>query len=159
MIYLGKINGAFGVNGLVRITSFCDPIESIKKYKPIFIEDCADTLTVQFMRNHGKQLIARVGSVLDVDNANNLKGKLLFIERSALPDLCPDEFYYSDLEACYVMDELFKVLGPVLSIQNYGAGDILEFLDETSLKKIMVPINKRFVKEINIKEKKVVIFK
>ena len=118
-----------------------------------------DTLTVRFMRNHGKQLIARVGSVLDVEDANNLKGKMLFIERSALPDLCPDEFYYSDLEACYVTDELFKVLGPVLSIQNYGAGDILEFLDETSLKKIMVPINKRFVKEINIKEKKVVIFK
>ena len=56
-----------------------------------------DTLTVRFMRNHGKQLIARVGSVLDVEDANNLKGKMLFIERSALPDLCPDEFYYSDL--------------------------------------------------------------
>ena len=86
-----------------------------------------------------------------------LIGKKLLIKRQSLPDLEEDEFYHSDLLQCEVFTEDFQIVGPMISVKNYGAGDIIEFLVVKKKRKIMVPLNRNFVKRIEIKEKKLII--
>ena len=158
MICIGKIDGTFGINGLVKITSFCEPKGSIKKYKPIYIDGSTNPIRLEFTTKEKSSLNARVNNILDMQSAKTLTGKYLYVKRETLPNLDRDEFYHADLMSCNIVNEDFKIIGPITGIENYGAGDIIEFLSEKTNKKLMVPLRKKFVKKIAIEKKYIVIF-
>ena len=55
-----------------------------------------------------------------------MKGTLLHVPHSALPELDEDEFYYSDLIGLDVENLEGETLGKIKSVQDFGAGDLLE---------------------------------
>ena len=57
------------------------------------------------------------------------------------------------------MNEEFELIGPMSGVENDGAGDIIEFLNEKTNKKILVPLTKQFVKKIAVEKKYIVIMK
>jgi 16S rRNA processing protein RimM len=63
--------------------------------------------------------------VKDRNAAEALKGTNLFISRESLPSPEAGEFYLHDLVGKSVVAE-GKALGIVTSIENYGAGDLME---------------------------------
>ena len=158
MICVGKIHGTFGVKGLVKITSFCEPKRSIKVYKPIYIDGSASPIRLKFTNKEHDYLNARINDIFDLDNARKLAGKHLYVKRETLPKLNKDEFYHADLMSCNILNEELEIIGPVTKIENHGAGDIIEFLNEKTNKKIMIPLKKHFVKKIAVEEKFIVIF-
>ncbi len=157
MITVGTISGSFGTRGLIKIKSFCEPAESIKIYDPIYIEGILEAAEIKFLDRHKTSLIASISGITNKEVTKNLIGKKLLIKRQSLPDLEKDEFYHSDLLQCKVFTEDLQIVGPMISVQNYGAGDILEFLVMKKNKKIMVPLNRNFIKRIEIKAKKLII--
>ncbi|MEJ2035238.1 MAG: ribosome maturation factor RimM, partial [Maritimibacter sp.] len=69
---------------------------------------------------------ANVSGVRTKEEADALKGVRLFADRDALPSLPDDEFYHTDLIGLEVFDAGGKALGKVSSVENHGAGDLLE---------------------------------
>ena len=69
---------------------------------------------------------ARLPGIATKEEADALKGVLLFADRARLPRLPDDEFYHADLIGLQVVDTGGAVLGKILAVQNHGAGDILE---------------------------------
>ena len=134
MICIGRIDGTFGVNGLVKITSFCEPKGSIKGYKPIYIDGSTKPIRVEFTSKEKNSFNARVNNILDMDNAKKLTGKYLYIKRKTLPNLNEDEFYYVDLISCNIVSEDCEIIGPITGVENHGAGDIIEFLSKKQIK-------------------------
>ena len=157
MITVGTISGSFGTRGLIKIKSFCEPADSIKVYDPIYIEGILEPAEIKFLDRHKASLIASVNGIANKEITKKIIGKKLLIKRQSLPDLEEDEFYHSDLLQCEIFTEGLQVVGPMISVQNYGAGDIIEFLVMKKNKKIMVPLNRNFIKRIAIKEKKLII--
>ena len=47
-------------------------------------------------------------------------------DRSALPPLAENEYYYADLIGLPAVDRQGKSVGIVVAVENYGAGDLLE---------------------------------
>ena len=125
-VCVGAIAGAFGVQGEVRLKSFCTTPEDIASYGPLWSEDGTRQFTVQLTRNVAGGLGARVSGITTKEEADALKGVTLHVDRKRLPRLPDDEFYHADLIGLEVRDPGGKLLGTVRAVHNHGAGDLLE---------------------------------
>jgi 16S rRNA processing protein RimM len=125
-ICVGAIAGAFGVQGEVRLKSFCAAPEDIAAYGPLFTEDGQRRFTVRLTRPVAGGLGARLSGVATREAADALRGTTLWADRARLPRLPDDEFYHADLIGLAVQDTGGAPLGSVAAVHNHGAGDILE---------------------------------
>ncbi|GGO34749.1 ribosome maturation factor RimM [Gemmobacter aquaticus] len=125
-VCVGAIAGAFGVQGEVRLKSFCAEPAAIADYGPLFTEDGSRSFKVKLTRPLSGGLGARLSGVATKEEADALKGTNLYADRARLPRLPDDEFYHADLIGLEVRDPGGAVIGRVLAVHNHGAGDILE---------------------------------
>ncbi|MCL4675586.1 MAG: 16S rRNA processing protein RimM, partial [Pararhodobacter sp.] len=125
-ICVGAIAGAFGVRGEVRLKSFCAEAEAIGRYAPLYTEDGTRRFTLKLGKPIPNGLSARLDGVTTREQAEALRGVRLYADRDRLPMLPDDEFYHADLIGLTVLDTGGTVLGRVSSVQNHGAGDLLE---------------------------------
>lgn len=125
-ICVGVIAGAFGVQGEVRLKSFCAEPTAIADYGPLYTEDGARSFKLRLTRPLSGGLGARLSGVATKEDADALRGVNLYADRARLPSLPDDEFYHADLIGLEVRDPGGAVIGRVLAVHNHGAGDILE---------------------------------
>jgi len=118
---------AHGIRGEVRLKSYTGDPAAIGTYGPLQDESGALSFTLEAVRSIGKDMfVARVAGVHDRDSAERLNGTQLFMARDALPPAEDEEFYHADLIGRAVESESGVVLGTVVALHNFGAGDILE---------------------------------
>ncbi|MBA84812.1 ribosome maturation factor RimM [Thalassobius sp. S69A] len=126
LICVGTIAGAYGVHGEVRLKSYTAQPEAIEEYNPLLTEDGSHSFDVGVLRTIKNGLAVRLTDVTTKEEADALKGVKLFVPRGRLPSLPDDEFYHADLIGLEVYDTGGTLLGRVKSVQNHGAGDLLE---------------------------------
>ncbi len=148
-ICVGAIAGAFGVRGDVRLKSFCAQPEAIAAYAPLWTEDGSRSFTVKLTRGTSGGLTARLSGVTTKEEADALKGVELFADRSRLPNLPDDEFYYADLIGLMVLDTSGTLLGRVRAVHNHGAGDIIEVTGQGSAS-LLIPFTKKAVPTVDL---------
>lgn len=146
-ICVGAIAGAFGVQGEVRLKSFCAEARDIASYGPLTTEDGARSFTIRLTRPVTGGLGARLSGVATREDAEALKGVTLWAPRSALPSLPDDEFYHADLIGLEVVDTGGQVLGRVRAIFDHGAGDILEVVGRQQL---LLPFTRTVVPTVDL---------
>ena len=126
LIQVGRVAGAFGVKGEVRITSFtADPL-ALVDYKTLLREDVTPDLTLTGGLVAKGGVVARAQEVATRDEAEAIRGLKLYISRAILPEPDEDEFYVADLVGIEVRSLEGDVLGRVKSVRDFGAGDLLE---------------------------------
>lgn len=126
MIAVGRVAGAFGVRGEVRITSFTEEPLALARFRELKRQDGSPGLTILSARDAKGSIICRCAGIETKDQADALRGLRLFIPREALPAPDEDEFYLADLIGLAVVTPEVEALGKVKSVQDFGAGDILE---------------------------------
>ncbi|MBS0297208.1 MAG: 16S rRNA processing protein RimM [Proteobacteria bacterium] len=126
LIQVGRVAGGFGVRGEVRITAFTEDPLALKAYGTLLREDGSTGLTLQSARAAKGGIIARVKEIETKEQADALRGLRLYVPRSALPEPDEDEFYLTDLIGLAVVTPEGESLGRIKSVQDFGAGDILE---------------------------------
>jgi 16S rRNA processing protein RimM len=149
LILVGRVAGAFGVHGEVRITAYTDDPLALRRYKTLLREDGAAGLTVTGGRAQKGALITRAKEVATREEAEALKGLGLYVPRDALPEPDEDEFYLADLIGLAVVDPAGAPLGRIKSVQNFGAGDLIEVAPETGAT-WWLPFTKEAVPEVRI---------
>ncbi len=122
---VGALGGAFGVQGEVRLKSFCAEPEAIADYAPLSDDDGRE-VRLRITRAIKGGFAARLEGVATREQAEALKGVRLWAPRDALPSLPDDEFYHADLIGLEVVDVGGRMLGRVLAVHDFGAGDMLE---------------------------------
>ena len=60
------------------------------------------------------------------DQADQLRGQFIFLEKKYLPSLMTNEFYYEDLRGLQIKIDGGQQKGVVNEVYNFGSGDILE---------------------------------
>ena len=149
-VTLAAVTGAHGVTGEVRLKLFGEGIAQLKQYKSF--NDGA--LTLKKIRDDNKGgAVARFAEVTDRNAAEKLRGTVLTIPVSALPELGEGEYYHADLLGLPAHSESGEALGMICAVENYGAQDVLEIerpsVDGKPGKKFMIPMNKAAVVEWN----------
>ena len=142
-VTLAAITGAHGVTGEVRLKLFGEGVEALSAHRSF--NDGA--LTLKKLRDDGKGgAIARFAELPDRTAAEKLRGTPLTVPRSALPPLDEGEYYHIDLIGLAAVSEPDKLLGMVVAVENFGAGDILE-IERPDGKRFMVPMRAEAVPE------------
>jgi 16S rRNA processing protein RimM len=126
-IEVGTISGVYGVRGWVRVYSYTEPRENILSYDPWLVEQGGRWYRVPLRggRSQGKGVVAHLFGCEDRDQAVRLVGARVAIERSQLPPLEDDEYYWSDLVGLEVVNREGVVLGKVETLLETGAHDVM----------------------------------
>lgn len=126
-LIIGKVLGAFGVKGWVKIQSYTEDPSAIIKYQPWQLVKHSQQLAIkcQKIQQHSKGLVALLADISDRDAAQALAGYEIQIQRDQLPVLAEDDYYWSDLEGLTVITVDGKVLGKVDHLLETGANDVM----------------------------------
>lgn len=157
LILLGHISTAQGIRGEVAIKSHTDDPADIGAYGPLSDKSGTKTFEISVVRVAKKGVIARVKGVQDRTAAEALRGTELYIARDRLPVPAPDELYHADLIGLDAFAAEGDIVGEVISVQNFGAGDLLEIRLVGKSRTEFVPFDDHFVPDIDLKARRVTV--
>ena len=123
-IALAAVAGAHGIRGELRLKLFSDSADSLAHHKKVHLGGVERRLLS--VREGGKTAVARIEGVSDRGAAEALRGSLIEVDRDALPALDEGEYYHADLMGLSAVDGDGAVVGTVVAVENFGAGDLLE---------------------------------
>ncbi|MGI6498893.1 MAG: ribosome maturation factor RimM [Oscillospiraceae bacterium] len=143
----GRIVNTHGVQGEVKIQSFCDSAEFLQQFDTLYID--GTPVPVLSSRVHKNALLARLEAVDDVESAALLRGKSVFVDRSGivLPDF---QYFIADLEGLTVYDaKTGASIGILAEVLPLPAGDVYSVKGE---REYLIPAKGGFVEEVNLDE-------
>ncbi len=151
-ILLGRVAGALGLRGEVKLESWTEPRDAIFRYQPWTLRDAQgrerEISGVQG-RESGKHVVATFPEVADRDAADALRGLEIYVPRSVLPPARPGEFYWTDLEGLRVVSVDGADFGTVSHLFSTGANDVLVARDAE--RERMIPfVQPQYVTAIDI---------
>jgi len=124
-IALGRVDGAHGIRGWVRVRSWAERPENLLQYRGWYLGEAAHPVEVISGRRQGKRLLARLAGVDDRDTAAGLAGAIVRVDRAALPEPAPGEYYWCDLLGLQVVNRDGESLGTVREMMATGANDVM----------------------------------
>lgn len=127
---VGRISGAYGIKGWVRVNSFTEPAENVFSYSPWQLRAAIDSQLMQTVevgegKSHGKGLVAKLNGIADRDAAESLRGLEIHVDREQVPKLETGRYYWSDLEGLRVVNGDGIELGQVDHLLDTGAQDVM----------------------------------
>ena len=156
-ICVAQIGAAHGTRGEVKLWSFtADPL-AIRDYGPLESEDGSARFEIQSLRPAKTHLVARLSGVSDRTAAEALANVRLFVPRKRLPAPADDEFYHADLIGLAAMAADGRIIGTVVAVHDFGAGNILELRPEGARDTVMLPFTAATVPVVDIAGGRIVI--
>ncbi len=155
-ICLGAFAGAQGVQGATKVKCFTENARDICAYGKLQSEDGKTFYELSYVRADKLGAICRVKGIDNREVMQSLKGTLLYVARELLPETEEEEFYYVDLVGLDVRDDDGISIGSVVSVQDFGAGDLLEInpskQDGEAEPSFFIPFTLEVVPEVNVKD-------
>lgn len=156
-ICVGAIAGSYGVNGEVRLKSFCAEAAAIADYGPLSTEDGGRSFEVTLTRPVKGGFAARLSGVTSREQAEALRGTRLFAPRARLPDPEEDEFYHADLIGMAIVDTGGTEIGSVKAVLNHGATDLLEVHVKGGSDTALIPFTRDIVPTVDLSARRIVV--
>ena len=153
-LLVGKINGFFGVLGWVKIFSYTNPRKNILEYQPWYFVDNETYKVIEITtgREQSKTIVAQVKGINNREEALQLIGKDLYINKEQLPELDNDAHYWYELTGFRVINKNEVDLGIVDYLVDTGSNHVLVTKGETEH---WIPYIEPFLVSVN-KHKKVI---
>jgi 16S rRNA processing protein RimM len=96
-VTVGRVSGAFGVRGWLKVRSDCEPVEQLLRYSPWQMNTATGWYSHVLVdgKIHGSGLVAKLADIDDRDQARELAGADIVVDRSQLPVM----FWWSAVSA------------------------------------------------------------
>ncbi len=127
LLHVGKISGVFGIKGWVKVFSFTGYREDILQYSPWILKKNVTTKIIEIVTGQlqNQLVVAQLKGIDDRNAAEALMGWEIFIEKSQLPVVKENEYYWSDLIGLQVENTEGMVLGVIDNLLETGANDVI----------------------------------
>jgi 16S rRNA processing protein RimM len=153
---VGQIASAHGIRGQVKLRSFTADPDAIFDYSPVTDKKGKPYLLTR--EGYKEQLfIVSIKGVTDRNAAELLKGTVLYAAISQEVEKAENEWLYSELKGLEARLESGKTYGTVVSVDNFGAGDIIE-IEHKDGSTEMLPFKPAFIGDIEVEKGYLVIF-
>ena len=154
-VEIGLFIGPHGIKGEVKVKSFTEIPENLFVYEEFFLGNQTKPIKLKLVRKVKQNLICIVEDIKTRNEAEKFKNLTLYVKRDNLPLLNDNEFYQRDLLNFDVYNLERHNLGFVTSFNDFGGGLLVEV--EKNKKRFYLPIGKPFLKDINYKDKEVIL--
>ncbi|HEY7673188.1 MAG TPA: ribosome maturation factor RimM [Gammaproteobacteria bacterium] len=126
-VTLGRISGAYGTKGWVKIRSYTERRGDIGRFDDWILEkrDFQRRVAVEASKLHGQDVVAKLGGIDDREAARELAGATVMVERAALPVCAPGQYYWTDLEGMSVRTAAGEELGTIDHLLAMPAHDVI----------------------------------
>ncbi len=127
-VCLGMITTAHGIKGEVRVRAFTADPRALCDYGAL-TDERGRVLKLKLRgQPKGEMMVAAIEGITDRNAAEAMRNTRLFVDRAALPVADDGEFYHADLIGLRAETPEGELLGSVVGLQNFGAGDLLEVM-------------------------------
>lgn len=154
MVIMGRIAAAHGIRGWVKIQPFTEHVDSLLDYRKWWIgHEHGPWRDVEAgpCEVHGKTLATQLPDCPDRTAAEKLKGLLIAVPRSNLPEQDEGEYYWSDLIGLAVVNEAGVKLGTVTNLLETGANEVLSVQGDSG--EILIPFVASAIKQVDLKNR------
>jgi 16S rRNA processing protein RimM len=130
MLLAGKITGAYGIKGWVKLHVLTDSPENFFAFSrwQVNRQGVPQPIVFEDGRPQGKGMIAKVAGVDSRTDAELLRGLEVWVPADELPELEAGDYYWHELEGMEVVSERdgqTVLLGEVDHLLETGANDVL----------------------------------
>jgi 16S rRNA processing protein RimM len=156
-ICVARIGAAHGLRGEVRLWPFTAEPQAILGYGVLETVDGARRFEIETLRPGKDFLVARFTGIADRDAAEALCNVELYVPRARLPPPPADEFYHADLIGLEARDRAGTLIGTVVGVQNFGAGDLIEIVPAAGGEPLLLPFTAATVPAVEIAAGRIVV--
>ena len=153
LIIIGKITGAHGVRGELKVFPLTDDPRRFLKLKECFIcgqnFEKPEAKTCQNARLDRGNVLVRFEDIGDRDKAELIKGRFIAVTRDNAVKLKKDNYFITDLKGLNVIDDDKGDLGKVIDCFETGSQFTLE-IKRDKKKNLMIPFVKVYCYGVNI---------
>ena len=154
---IGEIVGAHSIHGEVRVNPWCDSPQFIKKFKTLYFDSKGQkSVKVISARPHGNVVLLKLEGVDTVEQAQKLRGKVLWMKRSDAK-LPKGSWFIAELIDCNVFDADDESIcyGVLTDVSETGANDVWHITKNG--KEYLIPAIPDVVIETDVAENKILI--
>lgn len=154
-IKVGKIVNTHGVKGCLKCIPMTDDMERFDELEYVYTEKDNKKRKINNAWYRKGLVYLELEDINDMDAAESLRNTFISIYDDQLRELPEGSYYLFDLEGMEVYSDLGEYIGKISDIYQTGANDVYEVTDKKN--SYLIPAVKDVVKEVSVKEKKMVI--
>jgi 16S rRNA processing protein RimM len=148
VINIGKLASAHGIKGELKLISYTENPETIFTFPILFNKDRSLEFKPIKKGKVKNFFIVAIEKIVTRNEAELLQNMELYTEEQFLEELPTGEFYLKDLIGLELHDHKGQNLGEIVAINNYGAGDLIEY--KVKNKTELLPVD--FVAEVDFEK-------
>jgi 16S rRNA processing protein RimM len=154
-VVVGVVTGVHGLRGDVSVQNRSDNPDRWAPGGTVLRED-GTVLTIESSRRHGRRLLVKFAGIADRNAAERIRGTVLVVPESWLPDLAEGEWWAHQLEGCEVRTASGRVLGVVKEVIPNPANDIWVAVNEEGIE-TLVPALADLLIDVDVEARTIVV--
>lgn len=154
-IKVGKIVNTHGIKGCVKCIPLTDDMERFDELEYIYTEKDNVKRKIKDAWSRKGTVYLSLEGIEDMDAAESFRDTYISILEDQLRVLPKDTYYLFELEGMEVYSTEDVYIGKIETIYQTGANDVYEVKNKNNT--YLIPAIKDVVKDVNIKNRKIVI--
>lgn len=157
-IEIGQIVNTNGLKGVVKVNPFTDDISKFEELKYVYIQlkNELKKVKIEQVRYNKNQVLLKLEGIDSIEEAEKYRNFYLKTEKESQEDLGEDTYYIVDLMGLDVYTDKNEYLGKIEDVFPTGSNDVYVVKDNLG-KQILIPAIADVVKEVDLKNKKMII--
>jgi 16S rRNA processing protein RimM len=155
LLSIGKIVGVHGLRGVLKVFSYAESTARYTPGMPLHLKDSHGKefiLKIVWAKPHSKTILLSLEGIGNRDQAEELVGSNLFIEKAALEVLEEGTYYWADLMGLSVFSLAGDHLGEISAIVQTGSNDVyvVKKKEGTAETEVLIPALESVVREVDL---------
>lgn len=153
---IGQIVNTQGLKGDVRVYPLTNDINRFDNLDKFYLDkDLKAEWEVERVRYKGKMVVMKIKTINSIEEAEKLRNKFIYVGRDNTRGLEEDEFFIADMIGLEVFTVAGVHVGVLKDVLQYSANDV--YVIQGDGKEYLIPSILKFVPEINMEERKMII--
>lgn len=155
---IGQIVNTNGLKGFLKVKPLTDDITRFEKLKTIYIQKAKELIgfKIQEVKYNKQSVLLKLEGIDDITEAEKYKNFYIKISKENAVELEKNSYFIVDIIGCQVYTDENEYLGNVVDVFQTGSNDVYT-LKNSEGKEILIPAIKEVIKNVDIKNKKIVI--
>ena len=154
IILVGQFGSPLGLKGEIKVNMMTTSFEVFKNLKNYYNFDSSIAWNFKNILFKNNKCVVQIEEYISREDVLQLKGQKIFSNKKFFPKTKNNEFFINDLTECMIFLNDNTTIGKVLSVQNFGAGDLLEVKYNNKL--TFIPFDKTNILSVNINKKEII---